>query len=490
MLVPVARGRAVPGRDQRCEAARPGGGAGGSRAAPRRGWRAGVGLSERLVVVSVYEQKLQVGPAEQRASGAKEAAVCTRLGPVLREALEPLSEREFRLLFFGRTVSLFGSAFAPIALAFAVLDLTGSASDLGLVVAAGFVPQVFFLLVGGIWADRLPRHHVMVVSDLVAGAAQAAIAALVLAGVAEIWHLVVLQVVRGVATSFFFPASQGIVPETVSARLLQQANALLRLTRNGTQIGGTAAGGILVAAVGSGWALAFDAATYFLGAAFLLALRLPRSVTMPERHFVRELREGWDAFRSRAWLWGIVVQFAFVNAAGVGAWSVLGPVAADEELGGAAAWGLILAAQSAGFIVGGVFTLRFRPDRILLVATLAIFPMAVPILLLAAPAPAVVIALVAFGAGFGIEIFGVFWDVAMQQQIPADQLSRVYSYDALGSFVFIPLGAAVAGPVAEQVGVAETLVGATVVIVVATALVLLIDEVRNLRRTDLVPAAA
>ena len=409
---------------------------------------------------------------------------------MLRASLSPLGEREFRLLFLGRITSLFGSAFAPIALAFAVLDLTGSPSDLGLVIAAGFVPQIFFILVGGIWADRLPRHHVMVVSDLLAGAAQAAIAVLVLTGVAEIWHLVVLQVVRGVATSFFFPASQGIVPQTVSARLLQEANALLRLTRNGTQIGGVAAGGILVAAIGPGWSLAFDAATYFAGAAFLLALRLPRDLTMPERHFVRELREGWDAFRSRAWLWGIVVQFAFVNAAGVGAWAVLGPVVADDDLGGAAAWGFILAAQAAGFIVGGVFTLRYRPDRLLLVATLAIFPMALPILLLALPAPAVLIALGAFTAGFGMEIFGVFWDVAMQQQISADQLSRVYSYDALGSFVFIPLGAAVAGPVAASVGVTETLVGAAAVIVVATALVLLIDEVRNLRRTDVSEARA
>jgi MFS family permease len=407
---------------------------------------------------------------------------------VLRAALSPLGEREFRLLFLGRMVSLFGSAFAPIALAFAVLDLTGSPSDLGLVIAAGFVPQIFFILVGGIWADRLPRHHVMVVSDLLAGGAQAAIAALVLTGVAEIWHLVALQVVRGVATSFFFPAAQGIVPQTVSARLLQEANALLRLTRNGTQIGGVAAGGILVAVIGSGWALAFDAATYFAGAVFLLALRLPRDLTMPERHFVRELREGWDAFRSRAWLWGIVVQFSVVNAAGVGAWAVLGPVVADDDLGGAATWGFILAAQAAGFIVGGVFTLRYRPDRLLLVATLGIFPMALPIVLLAVPAPAVVIALAAFAAGFGMEIFGVFWDVAMQQQISPDQLSRVYSYDALGSFVFIPLGAAVAGPAAESVGVTETLAGAAAVIVAATALVLLIDEVRNLRRADVVPA--
>lgn len=409
---------------------------------------------------------------------------------MLRATLSPLGEREFRLLFLGRTTSLFGSAFAPIALAFAVLELTGSASDLGLVIAAGFVPQIFFILIGGIWADRLPRHHVMVVSDLVAGGAQAAIAVLVLTGAAEIWHLVALQVIRGIATSFFFPAAAGIVPQTVSARLLQEANALLRLSRNGTQIGGAAAGGILVAAIGPGWALAFDAATYFAGAAFLIALRLPRDLTMPERHFVRELREGWDGFRSRTWLWAIVVQFAFVNAAGVGAWAVLGPLVAENELGGAAAWGLILSAQAAGFILGGVFTLRFRPDRLLLVATLAIFPMALPILLLAVPAQTAVIALAAFAAGFGIEIFGVFWDVTMQQQISPDQLSRLYSYDALGSFVFIPLGAAVAGPLADTIGVSETLIGAAAVIVAATALVLLIDEVRSLRRTDGVPAPA
>jgi MFS family permease len=146
--------------------------------------------------------------------------------PVLRAALSPLVERDFRLLFVGRTVSLFGTAFAPIALAFAVLDIGGSATDLGLVVAASALPQVIFILVGGIWADRLLRHHVMVVSDSVAGAVQAAIAALVLTGAAEIWHLVALQLVRGTATAFFFPAAQGIVPQTVSARLLQEANAL------------------------------------------------------------------------------------------------------------------------------------------------------------------------------------------------------------------------------------------------------------------------
>jgi MFS family permease len=409
--------------------------------------------------------------------------------PVLRHALTPFKERHFRRLFIGRTISLFGTAFAPIALAFAVLDLTGSPSDLGLVIGASFVPQLIFVLVGGIWADRLPRHHVMVASDVVAGAAQGLIAVLVLSGEAKIWHLVVLQVVRGIATAFFFPAAQGIVPQVVAAPHLQEANALLRLSRNGTQIGGAALGGVAVAAVGSGWALAFDAATYFVGAAFLIALRLPRGLTMPGRDFVRELAEGWNAFRSRAWLWGIVVQFGFVNACSVGVWLVLGPVVADEHLGGAAAWGLILAAQSAGLIAGGILTLRYRPERLLLVATLVVF-LAVPsILLLAIPASATAIAAAAFVAGVGIELFSVFWDTALQQHVPHDQLSRVSSYDALGSIAFMPLGAALAGPAAEHFGVGQTLVGAAVVSAVATALVLLIDEVRTLRRMDPVRAA-
>ncbi|MGH3104595.1 MAG: MFS transporter [Gaiellaceae bacterium] len=403
--------------------------------------------------------------------------------------LGALQERDFRLLFLGRTVSLFGSAMAPVALAFAVLDLTGSASDLGLVVAAGFLPQIVFILVGGIWADRLPRHLVMVVSDVVSGAAQIAAAALLLAGAAEVWHLVALQIVRGAAGSFFFPASIGIVPQVVTAARLQQANALLGLSRNGTQIGGAAIGGILVAAVGSGWAIAIDGLTYFAGGAFLILLRLPRDLHMPERHFMRELAEGWNEFRSRTWLWAIVVQFAFVNACSVGAFGVLGPYVADRSLGGPAAWGLILAGQAAGLVLGGVLMLRYKPDRPLLVATLAILTMAVPLFLLAIPAPLLAITAAAVVAGIGIDIFSVLWTTVVQEQIPAQALSRVSSYDALGSFVFIPIGAAVAGPVAEAVGATEAIVGAAVVVVVATLLVLAAGDVRNLRRGSPQPDA-
>jgi MFS family permease len=410
--------------------------------------------------------------------------------PPLSNRLGALVERDFRLLFIGRTVSLFGSALAPVALAFAVIDdLEGDASDLGLVLAAASLPMVVFMLVGGIWADRLPRHLVMVVSDLIAGAAQLAVAVLVLSGTAEIWHLIVLQVIRGAASAFFFPASFGVVPETVSAGRLQQANALLGLSRSSTQIGGAAAGGILVAAVGSGWALAFDALTYFAGAAFLLAMRLNRDAHLPERNFFRELAEGWHEFRSRTWLWAIVLQFAFLVPAQVGAMMVLGPVVADDHLGGAAAWGLILSAQAAGFVLGSLLMLRWSPERPLLAASLAVLLMAVPIVLLAIPARTAVIAAGAFVAGVGLDVFGVLWTTALHEHIPPEKLSRVSSYDALGSFVFAPVGMAVAGPVAAAIGTTEALVAAAGLIVLSTLLVLLVRDVRTLRRRELVPAA-
>jgi MFS family permease len=400
------------------------------------------------------------------------------------ERLGPLAERDFRLLFLGRTVSIFGSAMAPIALAFAVLDLTGSATDLGVVLAASTISQIVFLLVGGVWADRLPRHHVMVASDLAAGALQALTAALLLTGAAEIWHLVAIQALRGMATAFFFPASTGLVPQLVGERHLQQANALLRLSLNGSNIGGAALGGIVVAAFGPGSAMAVDSATYLAGTAFLLLLRLPRSLTLPERHFVRELAQGWREFRSRTWLWTIVVQFAFLNATAGGAIYVLGPLVADRELGGAAAWGAILTSTSVGMVAGGIASLRFRPARLLLVASAAMLLVVPQYFLLAEAAPLAVVAAAAFLAGVGIETFSVFWDTALQQHIPGDRLSRVSAWDMLGSIGFMPIGYAIAGPVGDAIGVSETLWLAGAIYLAGVLAILTVADVRQLRRTD------
>ena len=397
-------------------------------------------------------------------------------------ALAPLRHREFRLLFTGRATTILGSAMAPVALAFAVLDITGSKTDLGLVLAARALPQLLFLLVGGIWADRLPRHRVMVASDLVSGASQAAVAALLITGNAEIWHLVAFGIVNGTSTAFFFPASQGIVPQTVPPGLLQQANALLRLVLNGSFIGGAALGGLLVAAFGSGTAIAIDSVTFFAGAVFIGAMRLPASLRLESTTFLVDLAVGWKEFRARTWLWVIVLQFSFVNAVESGALYVLGPVVAEEELGGARDWGLIVAAQAVGMVAGGLVGLRFQPRRMLLAATLAILLMPGVLVTLGFPLALPVIIGAAFLAGVGIEMFSILWDTTMQQQIPGEMLSRLYSYDMVGSLALVPIGYAVAGPVAEVLGVQTTLWAAAGVAVAATLPVLLVRDVQRLER--------
>jgi MFS family permease len=398
----------------------------------------------------------------------------------------PFARREFRLLFLARGISFFGSAIAPVAIAFAVLDLTGSASDLGLVLAARMIPQLVFMLVGGVWADRLPRHLVMFASDLLTGSAQAATAALLLTGNAEIWHLVVLQAVGGSAFAFFFPASTGLVPQTVEAPLLQQANAVLRLALNAGSIGGAALGGILVAGVGSGWALAIDAATFFVSASFLVRMRVTRGARVEAPNFLRELREGWREFVSRTWLWVIVVGFGVLNAAETGAFNVLGPVVAKEELGGATAYGAIFAAEAIGLVLGGALMLRFRPSRPLFAGCLAVLLMPPVLVLLAVGAPLPLIIAASIVMGLGIEVFAVMWETALQQHVPGEALSRVSSYDALGSFIFIPLGQLLAGPIADEIGVDETLYLASGIVTLSVLAMLATPDVRRLRRREAV----
>jgi predicted MFS family arabinose efflux permease len=322
----------------------------------------------------------------------------------------------------------------------------------------------------------------MVGADLVSALSQATVATLLITGTAEIWHLVALAAVNGSSSAFFFPASQGVIPQTVPPQLLQPANALLRLGINGSLIGGAAVAGFLVAAFGSGTAIAVDAATYLLGAVFVALMRLPASLKMEAQHFLRELGEGWREFRTRTWLWVIVIQFSLVNAVESGGLNVLGPAVAEDELGGARDFGLILTAQALGLVVGGFVGLRFRPRHMLVVATGAILLMPLVLVALGFPAALPIILAVAFLAGIGIETFGILWDTTMQQEIPPAALSRVYSYDLLGSVAIVPIGLAVAGPIADLIGVREALWGAAAIVVVATLPVFAVRDLRRLER--------
>jgi MFS family permease len=216
-------------------------------------------------------------------------------------------------------------------------------------------------------------------------------------------------------------------------------------------------------------------------------MRLPTVVRERATNMLHDLAEGWREFRSRTWLWVIVLQFSFLLMVTVGAFSVLGPVVADAELGGAKAWGAILTAQAAGLVAGALIGLRFRPRRMLVAATLGILVFPLPLIALGFPLGVPAIAAFAFVAGMGSELFGLLWHTTMQQEIPADKLSRAYSYDALGSIGLVPVGFAIAGPIADLVGLRATLWGAAAIGMAVTLAVLAVPSVRRLERATSSP---
>jgi MFS family permease len=404
--------------------------------------------------------------------------------------MEPLSFRAFRLLLVGRLADNLAHAIAPIALAFAVLDLGGSASQLGLVLAARAIPTVVLILVGGVIADRLPRHVVLVVANVIGAVTQATVAVLLITGSAEIWMLASIEVVNGSASAFLFPAASGLTPQTVPASHLQPANAMLRMGHNVAFITGAAAGGLLVATFGPGWAFAVDAALYVVGAVLLARLPIARKARVAASNTLQELREGWSEFVSRTWVWVVVVVFAFSNAGFAAGFVTLGPIVADDTVG-RAAWGSVLAAQAAGMVVGGLVAMRSRWDRPLYVGMVTML-LTTPLMLALGLRPGVALLLgAAFLSGIGMETFAVAWDVALQSNVPEDRLSRVYAYDWFGSLVFIPLGQIAAGPVTSVAGLSATIVGCGALMLMATLAALLVPSIRGLRRAGAPePAAA
>ena len=400
---------------------------------------------------------------------------------VLRGAL---AGRNFRLLLACDVVSTFGSAVALVAVPFAVLSIGGSAADVGYVTAAGMVPVIVFLLLGGVIADRLPRQQVVTGANVLQALAQAGSAALVLAGQAHVWELMALVAVHGVGLGFYFPASVGLLPQTVPEQHRAQANAMDRIGRNAALITGSALGGVLVGVAGPGWGLVVDAASYAIAALLRIGMRIPAGPRGEPSRMVHELREGWREFASRRWLWAIVLEFSLLVAVWDGATEVLGPVVAHDQLGGAHSWGIVLAAQSAGAVLGGLAMIRFRPRRMLLIGSLSTAPTSALLFTLAVPLTVPVLAVAAFAAGACIEVFEVNWVTAMQQEIPPAALSRVSSYDALGSWGLAPVGTVLAGPLALALGTPAVLAAAGVLIVLLTAAALCVPEVRQLRRRD------
>ena len=400
----------------------------------------------------------------------------------IRHRLGALQEPRFRLLWTAQSLSAIGDSMMLVAVPFAALKVGGSPTAVGLVFAAGVVPRIALMLVGGVWADRLPRQQVMIAADLVRGFGQAAGAFVLLTGVAELWQLALIAAVHGSGAAFFLPASTGLVPETVGPSRLQQANAMIALSRNVLAVAGPALAGVLVYAFGAGWVYAIDAVTFGLSAAFLV--RLPVTAGRAERkRFLADLVDGWREVTARTWVWASIIYFSVWNFA-IAAFFVLGPDIADRELNGARDWGLILAGNAIGSVLGSLLALRFRPPRPLTTGYALITVAALQPLLLIRPFPAVAVAAAGLLAWVTLSFSITLWQTALQQLIPREALSRVVSYDWLGSLVLMPVGFAVAGPLAATIGIEATLWLSAALLFGSSAAIALVPSVRAIKRED------
>jgi MFS family permease len=395
------------------------------------------------------------------------------------ENLQVLRNRDFRLVLGGQAVSVLGDRMVAVALAFAVLGIGGSPSDVGLVLAAGVLPLVGTVLVGGVVADRASRRAVMVIADLVRVASQGTMAALLVSDAAEVWMLALLAGATGVATGFFGPATIGLLPAIVPAEQLQPANALRSSAISAGEILGPITAGVLVALVGAGWAIAADALTFAISAGCLALLRLPAHVASASSPFLEDLLEGWDAFRSRRWVWSVVAYFAMGNVVW-SAWNVLGPVVAERDLGGAAAWGTALAAVGVGALVGSLLATQVDPRRPLVFVALADGLFFLPLGCLAASPSLPLLVGGALLSGAGMTLGVSVWESTLQRHVPDESLSRVSSYDWFGSLVFAPLGLAVWAPIAALIGTGTALWVAFGLAVATLLALLAVPDVRRL----------
>ena len=399
------------------------------------------------------------------------------------KGLAPFAIRAFRLFWIGQTVSAAGTAITRIALVFAILDLGGGAAEIGLITALQTVATMVFTLIGGVLADRMRRNRVMLGADVLRAMVQGVLAVLLLSGNAQIWHLGVGAALFGAATAFFDPASGGLLPETLPKTELQRGNALVNFADSFFSVVGPAVAGVLIAVFSPGLVFAIDALTFVISSISLGLLRVPARVMPKAAPFFRDLSTGWREVMLRPWYWTTLIAHSLWNAAMAG-YYVLGPVIAAERLGGAKTWGILAACWACGGLVGGVITLYAKPKRPVIAGNLALIVTATPMLALAPPLQVWVIGVAAFASGIGLFFLQSVWSATMGQLIPNEIRSRVESYDWMISLVAMPAGFAVVGPLAANIGNANTLIICSAFVVIPCILTLLVPGIRAIHRNE------
>ena len=392
-----------------------------------------------------------------------------------------LAQSRFRWFYLARTISLFGSAMTPVALAFAVLAVPDGQQLLGYILAAELLPNVLMLLIGGSVADRYRRDRLIQLANVGSGFTQAGIALVVLTGRNPYW-IFPLAVANGILGAFTAPATRGIVPELVARDEIKEANSLLNASRSAAKVVGPAVAGILVATLGGGWGIALDAASFFLAALCMARVKIPAYAAATTDSLLIQMKQGWVYFRSRRWIWSVSGAWGVMNAVQMGAWQVLGPVIAKHSFG-VTGWGFTLSVRAVGLLVASVMMLRLSLSRPVRDSMLAAAVIGLPMVLLGQGAALPYLMVAALVAGIGSTISTVAWDTALQQGVPRDKISRVMAFDDFGAYVMIPLGEILALPLANRWGVHPVETSAGLIFMVMALLPLSLRVVRQ-RRFD------
>ena len=384
-----------------------------------------------------------------------------------------------------------GDALFPVALAFVVLELSGSATSLGLVLAAQAVPLTAFVLVGGVVADRISQRKLMLASDLVRGAAQAVTATILIAGVAEVWHLAVLAAIYGGAEAFFRPAAGGsrpacdpwADPASGAARAPatgQRADRHVPERRDGP---GPVLAGVLIALTRPGSAIAIDAASFVVSAACLALMSgatAARAQHEPVGKFVAQVKDGWREVSSRRWLRSFMVVLGGYHLIALPCVLALGPVAADRELDGASSWAVIVTLFGVGAVIGAALGLRLTPRRPMIACGLAFIAASCQPVIIAGAGSTLAIGAFELLAGIGVAYGFTLWETTLGREIPARALSRVTSFDWFTSVGVLPIGYAIVGPLADFAGLHTTMYIASAVMVAMSVGSLAVADLRHL----------
>jgi MFS family permease len=415
--------------------------------------------------------------------------------------------RPFTLLWAGQTISVLGDAVFTIAITWEVLLLTDSATAMSLILIAQWAPRILFLLLGGVIADRVSRRFLMLCADAGRGCIVMLVAWLSWTHLLQFWHLVALAPLFGIVSSFFDPAYQAIMPQTVETEALTSVNALNTLSRNVGFLLGPVPGAICAALFGMASAFAFDGLTYGISALFLLALRLPAStapsqVDVPAhpaeadearnhasqgiRGAMRDARDGLRYVFSVPWLWVTVLASPLVGAGFAGAmWVSLPRLVRDVY--GAGVWliGAVATADAVGSIIAALAIGNASKLRRGIVAYSAVLVGGCALIACALPLPrpvepAIVIAASAL-VGAGLAIFTILWGTLQQEKVPNDKLGRVSSITQLGVASTLPGGLVLAGLLADRIGPAQVFALAGMLVVVPASIGLCIRDIRQLR---------